>query len=236
MTNPEEQSEQTRGDVGAQSSVTDEKTDTGNQAATGQEERDEQAQGNVETAVESSQKPIEQVRELKLRIEALEKELAEEREKTTDYMNRAMRAQADASNIRKRLQQDLARALNNTLKSVVYEQLAVLDSFDRAFTALPEEFGHFTWVEGIGMIQSQLFSILLRAGVTPIEANGKKFNPLEHEAVAYEETSEYPEDTVTAELQRGYKLNDQVLRPTLVKIARAPQAVAGANETEKTEI
>jgi molecular chaperone GrpE len=183
--------------------------------------------------------PSIQIRQLEQRIETLEKELAEEREKAGEYMNRAMRAQADASNIRKRLQQDLARAMQDMARSVVYEQLSVLDSFDRAFMSLPAEFRHFTWVEGVSMIQSQLFNILYRAGVTPIEAQGKKFDPNEHEAVAFEETSDQPEETVTAELQRGYKLHDQVLRPALVKIARAPQtASAGAAgyEAETTEM
>ncbi len=193
--------------------------------------------GAVKQVPAEQEAPIEQIRQLKVRIEELEKELSKEREKATEYMNLAMRTQADASNTRKRLQQDLARTMQEMLRSVVYEQLAVLDSFDRAFTSLPAEFRHFTWVEGMGMIQSQLYGILYRAGVTPIEAMGKKFNPIEHEAVAYEETSDQPEDTVIAELQRGYKLQDQVLRPALVKIARAPQAAAaGAAGNEADEL
>src|SRR2546426_5983893 len=191
-------------------------------------ERTEQSQASSQ----EQETPIAQIRQLRLRLEELEKELTTEREKATDYMNRAMRAQAEMSNMRKRLQQDLSLALRETLKSVVYEQLAVLDSFDRAFTSLPKEFAHFTWVEGIGMIQAQLFGILHRAGVTPIETQGKRFNPIEHEAVAYEETNAHAEETVTAELQRGYKLHDQVLRPALVKIARAPQPAATGNEAE----
>jgi len=191
-------------------------------------ERTEQPQASSQ----EQETPIEQIRQLKVRIEELEKNLADEREKATDYMNRAMRTQAEISNVRKRLQQDLSLALKDALKSVVYEQLAVLDSFDRAFTTLPKEFQHFTWVEGIGMIQAQLFGILHRAGVTPIETQGKKFNPIEHEAVAYEDTDAYPEETVTAELQRGYKLHDQVLRPALVKIAREPQTVPAGRESE----
>src|SRR6266702_7164698 len=191
-------------------------------------ERTEQSQASSQ----EPETPIEQIRQLKIRIEELEKELAEEREKATDYMNRAMRAQAEISNARKRLQQDLSLALKDALKSVVYEQLAVLDSFDRAFTTLPKEFEHFSWVDGVGMIQNQLYGILYRAGVTPIEAQGKKFNPIEHEAVAYDETHAYPEETITAELQRGYKLHDQVLRPALVKIAREPQTVPAGRESE----
>lgn len=184
-----------------------------------------------EASSQGQETPIEQIRQLKVRLEELEKELAQEREKATDYMNRAIRAQAEISNVRKRLQQDLNLALRDALKSVVYEQLTVLDSFDRAFTTLPREFEHFTWVEGVGMIQAQLFGILHRAGITPIEARGKKFNPIEHEAVAYEDTDAYPEETVTAELQRGYKLHDQVLRPALVKIARQPQSAAAGPST-----
>lgn len=191
-------------------------------------ERTEQSQASSQ----EPETPIEQIRQLKIRIDELEKELGEEREKATDYMNRAMRAQAEISNVRKRLQQDLSLAFKDALKSVVYEQLAVLDSFDRAFTTLPKEFQHFTWVEGIGMIQAQLFGILHRTGVTPIETQGKKFNPIEHESVAYEDTNAYPEETITAELQRGYKLHDQVLRPALVKIAREPQTVPAGRESE----
>lgn len=198
-----------------------------------QNEQPVEEQGDVGVPLADTQAPIEQVRQLKIRIEALEKELATEREKATGYMNQAMRAQAEISNVRKRLQQDLALAIKDALRAVVYEQLAVLDSFDRAFATLPKEFEHFTWVDGISLIQTQLFRVLYQAGVTAIESQGKKFNAIEHEAVGYEETSNYPEDTVTAELQRGYKLHDQVLRPALVKIARAPQPVAAGNEPEK---
>lgn len=186
---------------------------------------------------EEREKPIEQIRELKARLELLEKELAEEREKATDYMNRLMRTQADISNMRKRQQQDLSLAIKKAFESMVYEQLAVLDSFDRAFAALPQEFEHFTWVNGIGLIHSQLFSILHQAGIEPIDTNGKKYDPLEHQAVAYDETDSAPEDSITAELQRGYKLLGQVIRPALVKIARSPQpeaAGAGEHSTEQT--
>jgi molecular chaperone GrpE len=213
--------------------MADEEARTEQSEASSQEQERPVEQSQPGASSQGQETPIEQIRQLKVRLEELEKELAQEREKATDYMNRAMRAQAEISNVRKRLQQDLNLALKDALKAVVYEQLTVLDSFDRAFTALPKEFEHFTWVEGVGMIQAQLFGILHRAGITPIEARGKKFNPIEHEAVAYEDTNAYPEETVTAELQRGYKLHDQVLRPALVKIARQPQP-AGAGQPAST--
>lgn len=198
-------------------------------------DQEEQQTEAAQTQTAQRETPIEQIRELKARIEALEKELATERDKATDYMNRAMRTQAEMSNMRKRMQQELSLALQEALKSMVYEQLGVLDSFDRAFATLPREFAHFTWVEGMGLIQSQLFSILHRAGITPIESLGRKYDPLEHEAVAYEETANTPEDNVTVELQRGYKLQGQVIRPALVKIARAPQPPASSADESTTE-
>ena len=216
----------------------DERTE---QASTSSESQASQATQEAQTD-QVRETPIEQVRQLRIRIEQLEKELTQEREKATDYMNRAMRAQAEVSNTRKRMQQELSLAIRDMIKSVVYEQLSVLDSFDRAFTTLPDEFRHFSWVDGVSLIQTQLYSVLHRAGVTPIEpAEGKTYNPVEHEAVAYEETANYPEDTVTLELQRGYKLNEQVLRPTLVKIARAPESAtpsstSSAGETTETSI
>lgn len=198
-------------------------------------DQEEQQAETTQTQTDEREKPIEQIRQLKARIESLEQELAGEREKATDYMNRFMRAQADISNTRKRMQQDLTLAIKEAFASMVYEQLSVLDSFDRAFAALPREFEHFTWVDGMSLIQTQLFSILHRAGVEPIEAAGKVYNPLEHQSVAYDETATAPEDTVTAELQRGYKLHGQVIRPALVKIARPPQPTAAGASENSTE-
>ena len=112
-----------------------------------EEQTTEQPQSQVfqepEKAAPEREAPIEQIRQFKVRIETLEKELTQEREKATDYMNRAMRTQAEMSNMRKRMQQEMSLMLRDTVKSVVYEQLAVLDSFDRAFSTLPPEFQAF---------------------------------------------------------------------------------------------
>src|SRR6266568_4670269 len=139
---------------------------------------DQEPTEQTQTFSQEQEISFAQISQLKMRIETLEQELAAERDKASDYMN-------------------------------------------RAFQVLPAEFEHFTWVEGIGLLQNQLYGTLHRVGIQPIEATrGKPFNALEQEAVAYEETDDYPEETVTAELQRGYKFHDQVLRPALVKIAR----------------
>ena len=198
---------------------------------------DQEPTEQTQTFSQEQEISFAQISQLKMRIETLEQELAAERDKASDYMNRALRAQAEIANIRKHVQQDIALARTEVLMALIYEQLAVLDSFERAFTVLPAEFEHFTWVEGMGLLQNQLYGTLHRIGIQPIEATrGKPFNALEHEAVAYEETDDYPEETVTAELQRGYKFHDQVLRPALVKIARpASSGLAKATAHTSTE-
>lgn len=190
---------------------------------------------NPTSETESSSSYMDQLRSLKAELESVRKQLAEEQEKATQYMNDALRAKADVANTRRRLQQDMALAMQETLKSVVYQQLSVLDSFDRAFSTLPKEFSHFTWVDGVAMIQAQLSGILQQTGVIPIDTQGKQFDPLEHEAVAYEETRSYAEGMITTELQRGYKLQGQVLRPALVKVARAAPSTEDTSNVEEQE-
>jgi molecular chaperone GrpE len=206
-------------------------------------ENEELGKTPISTDVGAEESPqdsyMDQLRSMRAEIEALQKQLHEEQEKATQYMNEALRSRADISNARRRLQQDMSLALQDALKPLVYQQLGVLDSFDRAFATLPKELSHFTWIEGIGMIQTQLFSTLYQVGVSPIDTQGKEFNPLEHEAVAYEETSSYAEGSITSELQRGYKLQEQVIRPALVKVARVatnevPSSVVVTNENPQS--
>ena len=91
---------------------------------------------------------------------------------------------------------------------------------------LPPELQRFSWVEGIWLVERQLRAILEQEGLVPIATTGRQFDPFEMEAVMYDETDEVPEGTVLGELQKGYKLHDRVIRPALVKVAKAPQAVA----------
>ena len=88
---------------------------------------------------------------------------------------------------------------------------------------MPNDLSGTGWVEGIAAIDRKLRLLLDSEGLTPIEALGKPFDPHQHEAVKQEETTAVPEGTVTAELQRGYKIRDRVLRPALVAVASQSQ-------------
>ena len=80
------------------------------------------------------------------------------------------------------------------------------------------------WVEGIAAIDRKLDLLLTRRASRPIEAVGKPFDPHEHEAIVQEERTDVADGTVIAELQRGYRIRDRVLRPAMVAVARTRRA------------
>ena len=98
--------------------------------------------------------------------------------------------------------------------------LSIVDDFDRAIANMPAELSEGSWVGGIAAIDRKLRLLLDSEGLTPIEALGKQFDPHEHEAIAQEDRPGVPEGTVVAELQKGYRIRDRVLRPAMVAVAR----------------
>lgn len=143
----------------------------------------------------------------------------EEQTRADDYFARWQRAAADMANMRRRHEQDRQEFVKQATAALIEELLPVLDSFDRALATMPAELRELTWIDGVVLVERQLRAVLQRAGLTPIDAQGKSFDPTEHEALLHE-TSDQPDDTVIGELQRGYKLYDRVLRPAMVKVAK----------------
>ena len=139
------------------------------------------------------------------------------------YLSYWQRAEADMANLRRRNEQEraeLARFANATLIGKV---LPVLDDFERAVATIPEEVGSSGWVEGVRIIEKKLKGILESEGVTPIEALGREFDPHVHQAVMQDD-GDGDTDVVVEEYQKGYKLHDRVIRPTMVKVGRGNPA------------
>lgn len=149
--------------------------------------------------------------------------LEQERAKSAEYLDNWRRAAADLANYRKRAEKD-ATELSKVANSVLIARLLpVLDDFDRAFQTIPDNLRDLTWIDGIALIARKMGAIVEAEGLKPIEALNKPFDPNFHEAVIHEETDQHEDGRVIAELQKGYKLNDRVLRPTLVKVAKKKQ-------------
>lgn len=171
---------------------------------------------------------------------ALTAELAELREKLGASQQEAaenkagwQRAAADFQNYRRRTEQERLDSLGLANESLLRKLLTVSDDFDRAMSQMPADLAELGWTEGVWAIDRKLRALLDSEGLTPIEANGQPFDPHQHEAVAQEETDSVIDGTVVAELQRGYRIRDRVLRPAMVVVARAP-ATATDTATDAT--
>ncbi len=160
--------------------------------------------------------------ELAERIEQLERELAETKAKAEEHLYNWQRSAADFSNYKRRTDDERAQLTQFSTAVLINKLLGVLDDFDRALENVPPE-AHDAWIEGVKLVERKLRSVLESEGVTPIEAVGQPFDPNLHEAVAHEETTEHADNEVIGEVQRGYRLHDRVIRPSLVRVANNPK-------------
>jgi len=130
--------------------------------------------------------------------------------------DRYLRTLADFDNLRKRTEREKADFFRYALAGVLKDLLPVLDNFDRGLEHA-EEGDEFH--KGMLLIYKQLYEVLQKHGLKPIEESGVHFDPNIHEAVVREEDDSVPSQTVVAVLQKGYFLHDRLLRPALVKVA-----------------
>jgi len=133
-----------------------------------------------------------------------------------EWRDRYMRALADYENFRKRAEREKQDFFKYALSNMAKDLLPVLDNFDRALEHA-EEGDDFH--KGVLLIYKQLYDILKKHGLQPIEESGVPFDPKIHEGVVREENPSVPSHTVVAILQKGYFLHDRLLRPAMVKVA-----------------
>ena len=155
------------------------------------------------------------------RIEALTRDLEAATVRADEATYNWQRSAADFANFKRRTDEERSVIGQVGTALLISKMLGVLDDFDRALASVPAD-AHDGWVEGVRLVERKLRTVLEAEGVTPIDALGQPFDPNLHEAVVHEPTSEHPDNTVIAELQRGYRLNDRVLRPAMVKVANNP--------------
>ncbi|MCM8813207.1 MAG: nucleotide exchange factor GrpE [Candidatus Omnitrophica bacterium] len=139
---------------------------------------------------------------------------------------RALRIQADFENARKRLERDKLEFLKFANEEIITELIPFVDDFQRAFAAADKNKDFDVLHKGVEMILNHLLELLKKKGVTPIEAVGKAFDPSCQEVLLQVDSAEHPEHTVVEELQKGYRLNNRVLRTAKVKVTRRPESEA----------
>ena len=147
-------------------------------------------------------------------------QLALAQAQAAEYLDNWRRATADLSNARKRMQREMDDYRAAASTHLLEKLLPVVDDVDRAFTVVPVDQAETDWVNGFRMIQRKLHSLLEGEGVTTIAAEGLAFDPAVHYAVTHEEADGFDDGQIIAELARGYKLKDKVLRPAMVRVAK----------------
>lgn len=131
------------------------------------------------------------------------------------------RARAEFANYKKRSEAERSQLIFLTGVRLIEKMLPVIDDFDRVIANLPDDLKDNGWIDGVLLTRRKLIGLLEDEGVTPIPVNpGDPFDPAIHEAVTHEDSDQVAAGQIIAELQKGYRLDERVIRPALVRVAR----------------
>ena len=147
-------------------------------------------------------------------------EMSELQKQRDDLYDRLLRTSAEFDNYRKRIERERQQASDSAAAGLISDLLPLLDDFERALRT-DAGTGAEGYRQGVELIHKQLLELLRRRGVRPIEALGAEFDPHFHQAVSYEPADGRPDGEVIEEFRRGYMLGDRLLRPAMVKVAKA---------------
>jgi len=172
---------------------------------------------------------------------ALLAELKKKAAERDEYLDLLQRTRAEYLNYIKRAQKDRADTIKYGVQEFAAKVVTVMDDFARAIASAEKTKDFQKFFEGVKLIETQFQKVLSDAGITPIETVGKPFDPALHEAIMQEEKADVPEGTILEEFERGFMLNDRVLRAARVKVSRKPvekaqtaeQKAEGPKEDEK---
>lgn len=148
-------------------------------------------------------------------------QLAEANRERDQFRAMAQRAQADLANFKRRAAEDRQQSLLNSKADILRKFLGVVDDFGRAVDMLPAD-ADPGWREGLSLVQRNLVSVLESEGVSKIDSAGEPFDPRLHEALAYQEIPDTPDGAIAVVTREGYLLDDRLLRPAQVIVAKAP--------------
>jgi molecular chaperone GrpE len=179
----------------------------------------EEPETTADAQANSSAKPeAEGAADLPDELAAAYRQLLKEKKELFDRM---VRKQAELENVRKRVEREKEDFLQHATMGLIRALLPTLDALERGLKHrednVPEKY-----YAGMELIHRELLEVLKRAGLSPVESEGKAFDPHVHQAVETVETDQFEDQSVVEELQRGYKLKQRLLRPAIVKVSVAP--------------
>lgn len=177
----------------------------------------------------------QKVSKLENQVSQLQAQISKTEGEHADLVNMLARRQTDFENYKKRVERERSDTYLNQLSNLAGQMLPVLDNMNRALDSASnlsntQEMQHF--FDGIVLVNQQLNEVLAEMGVSPIPAVGEHFDPHFHEAVATEETDEVPPNTITAEFLRGYRIDNKVVRASMVKVSSPAKQTPADNSSE----
>jgi molecular chaperone GrpE len=147
-------------------------------------------------------------------------DLADLQRERDDYQDRWLRKTAEFDNYRKRIERERREQADQAVVGLLEELLLIVDDFDRALTVDADASGD-AFRKGVELIHAKLHDMLRKQGLRPIDALGADFDPNVHQAVMHETSADHRDGEVIGELRKGYLLGDRLLRPAMVRVAKA---------------
>jgi len=176
-----------------------------------------------------------EVEVLRAELESIKSELRRAKESSESSLTKMRYLIADFDNYRKQMEKQLASKAESIKAELLLKFLNIRDDYIRALSmAKQSKSDEEVVIEGLEGILKNIDSLLTSEGVREIEAIGTPFDPNVHDAIAYSERNDLAENTVTAEIRKGYMLNDRVLRPSLVEISKIVKN--SVNDTKEMDI
>jgi molecular chaperone GrpE len=188
-----------------------------------------------ENALETSDEELqlhfkEDKKEKEKETEELKKKLEEKEKEAKEHYDRLLRMAADFENYKKRAVREKEEWTKFANEDLIKGILPFIDNLERAVNHSEKTEDFQSLVEGIRLTVQQLLQTLGKFGVSPIESLGKPFNPAVHQAMLVVETDQHEPNQVVEEFQKGYLLNDRLLRPATVSVSKLPGKEAQASE------
>ena len=157
-----------------------------------------------------------------LTVEELTEKLAAAEQKAADNLDQLLRTKAEMENLRRRTQKDVENAHKFAIEKFVSEVLSVKDSLEMGLEAAAHESTVEKLQEGTEMTLNMLKQVFEKFSVIELHPQDEKFNPDHHQAMSIQESADHEPNTVMTVMQKGYLLNDRLVRPAMVMVSKAP--------------
>jgi molecular chaperone GrpE len=186
--------------------------------------------------IEEEEEKVEDVEALRAELESVKNELRRAKESSESNLNKMKYLMADFDNYRKQMEKQLASKAESIKAELLLKFLNIRDDYLRALSVARQSKSEqgVVVIEGLEGILKNIDSLFASEGVREIEAVGTPFDPNVHDAIAYSARDDLAENTVTAEIRKGYMLNGRVLRPSLVEISKIVKN--SVNDTKELNI